>query len=225
MTEKYIIDRIVSLQNLSAIVFVDGDNCSGFLKYIAPYCQLHNIYVVAALRYGATSRCILDLECEPWFSVIYSSTQYRDAADHTLGICAASINMMLLVDIPFFIVTSDKIANEIAETISKWSARYMEVIDPRKIDNIVLGLYSGIKLHISLNPFPKYDTHSQTKDNKDIISLYYKTWPDTHEKFCIHHNINIGSFESWRRGRKDYVEGREAVVNYLSLIHTKTDKR
>ena len=159
---NYLMDKAL-LDLLSCIVFIDGDNVSTSIKSIIPYAPADplmewKIHVIIIFRNGTTSTDIIGLEHRPWLSILNSSTKDKDAVDQALSVAMTSLNVFLInwVDIPFYIVTNDHFAFEIAQDIPRWTYRNIEIIDGR---NVNVGSYiTARNSYVSHDPIEFIDT-------------------------------------------------------------------
>ena len=94
---------------LKRILFIDGDQTLYVLPEIIKKCKSRNnddIHIFLVARLGTN---ILKTLWEPsYISLIYTGTEFKDAADHLISMLMARLHDILSIDVNFAISTLDK---------------------------------------------------------------------------------------------------------------------
>lgn len=113
-----------ALDDVKAVVFIDADNrieAMDWLRWIAQANGVDwSIHVIATIRHGHYSYRMSGADIRPWVTVVQSSTQKKQAVDHNITLQVALLHQQMQdrPKVPFFIITRDHFALEVAAAMS-----------------------------------------------------------------------------------------------------------
>lgn len=104
------------------IVFIDGDNSIGLLRFLHSHRSIYSrIHVVVAIKIGTRSVIAEYYEKKSWVTILFSDTDCRDSADISLTIRSTVMHLRIPSDVPFVFVSADHFINEVISKLSRLS--------------------------------------------------------------------------------------------------------
>lgn len=121
-----VIPIILSKQHMmNKVIFIDLDNSENYMQTIMVDFERTN-HIVGFLTKDKFVSSLIGYDDKEWFSLLYSTTAKRDAADILFTSVVITLDIKVNIDIKFVFVTKDHFVDELKNVINE--KRKVEII-------------------------------------------------------------------------------------------------